>query len=152
MPASKSKPSPAATRLAPPRDQCSPPQFKSPKSTTATTPSYVTFYLAKTPSFPPWATWPVPCQAQEALIKASTLAGVRRFIPSEFGSDTLNARVRSFPFFADKLRHQDILRRAAEKNSDFSYSLVNITGPFLDWGLSVVPFILDFGGRKGQGE
>jgi uncharacterized protein YbjT (DUF2867 family) len=87
--------------------------------------------------------------AQDALIQASIAVGVKRFIPSEYGSDTLNARVRSFPFFADKLRHQELLRDAAAGHVDFSYTIV-ITGPFLDWGLSVVPFIVNVGNTQPQ--
>ncbi|KAK3115089.1 hypothetical protein LTR53_005905 [Teratosphaeriaceae sp. CCFEE 6253] len=82
--------------------------------------------------------------AQEALITAAVAAGVSRFVPSEYGSDTLHGRVRAFPFFADMLQHQDLLKRAAESQPAFSYSLL-ITGPFLDWGLSVVPFIVNVG-------
>lgn len=90
--------------------------------------------------------------AQEALIHASIAVGVKRFIPSEFGSDTMNPRVRSFPFFADKLRHQEMLKQTAEANpTSFSYSIV-ITGPFLDWGLSVVPFILNVGAESTEGQ
>ena len=33
---------------------------------------------------------------------------------------------------------------------DFSYSIL-ITGPFLDWGLSVVPFIINVGARSAEG-
>jgi len=88
--------------------------------------------------------------AQKALIEASTTNSVKRFIPSEFGSDTMNTRVRSFPFFADKLKHQDMLQRAASEHPSFSYSIL-ITGPFLDWGLSVVPFIINVGSRSAQG-
>ncbi|KAK4548567.1 hypothetical protein LTR36_009477 [Oleoguttula mirabilis] len=87
--------------------------------------------------------------AQKALIEASVATGVKRFIPSEFGSDTMNDRVRSFPFFIDKLKHQDLLKRATDEHPDFTYSIV-ITGPFLDWGLSVVPFIINIGTRSAQ--
>ena len=88
--------------------------------------------------------------AQENLITASIVTGVKRFIPSEFGSDTMNPRVRSFPFFSDKLKHQEFLARAAVEHTAFSYSII-ITGPFLDWGLSVVPFIINVGSKSAQG-
>ena len=89
-------------------------------------------------------------EAQEALIHVSVAAGVKRFIPSEFGSDTANERVRSFPFFADKIRHQKLLERAALESPEFTYSYM-ITGPFLDWGLTVVPFIINVGTRSADG-
>ena len=63
----------------------------------------------------------------------------------------MNERVRSFPFFADKTRHQDLLKRAAAQNPGFTNSVV-ITRPFLDWGLSVVPFIIKVGTRSADGE
>ena len=88
--------------------------------------------------------------AQENLIKASIVTGVKRFIPSEYGSDTMNSRVRSFPFFSDKLKHQELLAHAAAENEAFSYCII-ITGPFLDWGLSVVPFIINVGSKSAQG-
>ncbi|KAK3113331.1 hypothetical protein LTR53_009484 [Teratosphaeriaceae sp. CCFEE 6253] len=89
--------------------------------------------------------------AQAALITAAVAAGVSRFVPSEYGSDTLHGRVRAFPFFADMLQHQDLLKRAAAAHPAFSYSLL-ITGPFLDWGLSVVPFIVNVGDPATQRE
>lgn len=88
--------------------------------------------------------------AQEVLILAAIAAGVRRFVPSEFGSDTENERVRSMPFFADKLKHRELLENAAAINPHFTYSIF-VTGPFLDWGLSVVPFIINVGLRSADG-
>lgn len=90
--------------------------------------------------------------AQEALIYASLAVGVKRFFPSKFGSDTKNERVRSFPFFADKIRHQKLLEQAAkDRPEEFSHTIV-ITGPFLDWGLSVVPFIINVGSQSADSE
>ena len=89
--------------------------------------------------------------AQEVLIHAALAAGVKRFIPSEFGSDTMNMRVRSMPFFANKLKHRDMLEKASANNASFTYSIL-ITGPFLDWGLSVVPFIINVGTRSAGGK
>lgn len=57
----------------------------------------------------------------------------------------------SYPFFAAKIKHQQRLREAARFYRDFSYSIL-ITGPFLDWGLSVVPFIVNIGTRSAEGE
>lgn len=89
--------------------------------------------------------------AQKNLIEASAAAGVKRFLPSEFGSDTTNAHVRSLPFFEPKLAHQALLQEAAVNNPEFSYCLL-ITGPFLDWGLSVVPFIVNLGTKTAEGK
>lgn len=93
---------------------------------------------------------PAAVQAQDSLLNASLAAGVKRFVPSEFGSDTTNQHVRTYPFFRAKLEHQRRLRQAASTYRDFSYSLL-ITGPFLDWGLSKVPFIVNVGARTAEG-
>ena len=93
---------------------------------------------------------PAAVQAQESLLKASLAAGVKRFVPSEFGSDTTNRHVISYPFFKAKVEHQRRLRQAARTHGDFSYTLL-ITGPFLDWGLSKVPFIINVGTRTAEG-
>lgn len=89
--------------------------------------------------------------AQEVLIHAAVAVGVKRFFPSEFGSDTMDPRVRAFPFFADKIRHQTLLEELAGTASGFAYTIL-ITGPFLDWGLSVVPFIVNVGTEIPEGE
>lgn len=93
---------------------------------------------------------PAALQAQKSLLVASLAAGVKRFVPSEFGSDTTNRHVRSYPFFRAKVEHQRLLRQAASTYRDFSYSLL-ITGPFLDWGLSKVPFIINVGSKTAEG-
>ncbi|KAF2721672.1 NAD(P)-binding protein, partial [Polychaeton citri CBS 116435] len=87
--------------------------------------------------------------AQRALIEASFTAGVKRFMPSEFGSDTTNPRVRAMPFFREKIKQQEMLQALASAAHDFSWSIL-VTGPFLDWGLSVVPFIVNVGTRSAQ--
>ncbi|KAF0327372.1 oxidoreductase [Colletotrichum asianum] len=51
----------------------------------------------------------------KALVDASVAAGVKRFLPSEFGSSTENPKAQSSP--------------------EFTYNLL-FCGPFLDWGLS----------------
>jgi hypothetical protein len=92
---------------------------------------------------------PAAVQAQQSLLNASLAAGVKRFMPSEFGSDTTNPHVMSYPFSRAKIEHQRRLRQAASISRDFSYSLL-ITGPFLDWGLSKVPFIINVGSRTAE--
>ncbi|GAB7322363.1 hypothetical protein MBLNU13_g03325t2 [Cladosporium sp. NU13] len=76
---------------------------------------------------------PAAVQAQESLLKASLAAGVKRFVPSEA-----------------KVEHQRRLRQAARTYRAFSYSLL-ITGPFIDWGLSKVPFIINVGASTAEG-
>ncbi|RMD44675.1 hypothetical protein DV735_g258, partial [Chaetothyriales sp. CBS 134920] len=75
---------------------------------------------------------------QKPLIDASIAAGVRRFLPSEFGSNTLNAQSEQLPVFQYKVETRAYLAakaaEAAENAGLFSYTLV-INGPFFDWGL-----------------
>lgn len=70
---------------------------------------------------------------QLLLVEAAAKAGVKRFLPSEFGSDTVHPKVSKLPSFGDKIAVQDALKKHAE-TSGLSYTLV-VTGPFLDWGL-----------------
>lgn len=71
---------------------------------------------------------------QPALIDAAIAAGVQRFIPSEFGSNTIgNEKVRALPVFAGKVKTQEYLR---SKQDQISYTFL-ITGLFLDWGLNL---------------
>ncbi|KAJ5950197.1 uncharacterized protein N7479_008610 [Penicillium vulpinum] len=78
--------------------------------------------------------------SQKLLIEAAVAAGVQRFIPSEFGSDTLNEEVRSLPVYKDKLDAQKVL---ADKAADgaITYTLI-LNNAYLDWGLDV-GFLLD---------
>lgn len=78
---------------------------------------------------------------QLLLVEAAAKAHVKRFIPSEFGSDTLNENVRRLPVFADKIAVQDALRREAAVSGGMTYTFI-CSGPFLDWGLEV-GFIMD---------
>ncbi|RPA82823.1 NAD(P)-binding protein [Ascobolus immersus RN42] len=71
--------------------------------------------------------------SQLALIDAAVSAGVKRFIPSEFGSDLQNAKTRALPFLAAKLPSEERLAKAHEE-SGLEYDLV-VTGLFLEFGL-----------------
>lgn len=72
---------------------------------------------------------------QLLLINAAATAGVRRFIPSEFGSDTSNPKCAGLPVFHNKLATQKVLQETAAAGSGLSYTII-CTGPFLDWGLT----------------
>jgi uncharacterized protein YbjT (DUF2867 family) len=70
--------------------------------------------------------------SQPALIDAAIAAGVKRFIPSEFGSNISgNAKAAALPIFKGKVVTQDYLK---QKSSEISYTLIN-NGLFLDWGM-----------------
>ena len=72
---------------------------------------------------------------QLLLVQAAINAGVQRFIPSEFGSNTSNPKTAQLPFCSDKIVVQDALKKEASAGR-LSYTIVN-NGPFLDWGLAV---------------
>ncbi|KAL6714164.1 hypothetical protein ACLMJK_008658 [Lecanora helva] len=82
---------------------------------------------------------------QLLLVEAASKAHVKRFIPSEFGCDTTNPKVRSLPVFADKVKVQEALDKEAAAGR-MTYTAV-CTGPFLDWGIKV-GFVLNLAQRS----
>lgn len=88
----------------------------------------------------------VPVQLN--LIEAAVKAGVKRYIPSEFGCDTTIPKTAALPVFSGgKVAVQKVLKEKAETGS-LSYTLV-VTGPLLDWGL-MVGFILDVKNKQAK--
>lgn len=87
----------------------------------------------------------VPRAVHLRLIDAAVAAGVKRFVPSEYGCDTTNPQVAKLPVFADKISVQEHLKNASQ-SSGLSYSLL-ITGPFLDWGIQN-GFIINLSGSE----
>jgi uncharacterized protein YbjT (DUF2867 family) len=73
--------------------------------------------------------------SQKTIIDAAIKAGVKRFIPSEYGNDVLDEKlVKVIPYFANK---GDIIRYAQSKaaaHPEFTWTGV-ATGAYLDWGL-----------------
>ncbi|KAI1126864.1 hypothetical protein F5Y10DRAFT_203574 [Nemania abortiva] len=72
-------------------------------------------------------------QKQFNLIEAAVKANVKRFIPSEFGPDTINPKTSALAVSAGKVAVQKALVKAAA-NGSISYTYI-FTGPFLDWCL-----------------
>lgn len=71
---------------------------------------------------------------QPKIVDAAIAAGVKRFIPSEFGSNTLDPKVNArVPIFAPKIAAVDYLKT---KEDSISWSAL-INGPFFDWALKV---------------
>ena len=70
---------------------------------------------------------------QKALLDASVSAGVQRFLPSEYGSDTLNPKSAPLPVFAHKQGAKQYIEELAGQGK-ISYTYV-VNGPFLDWGI-----------------
>lgn len=85
-------------------------------------------------------------QGQTLVIDAAVAAGVKRFLPSEFGSDLDNPKTKQLPVFGYKVNVQKYIEEKAAANLDFTYSLVR-NGAFLDWGLQK-NFLLDLKSGK----
>ncbi|KAJ6783231.1 hypothetical protein PWT90_01149 [Aphanocladium album] len=81
---------------------------------------------------------------QRTIVDAAIAAGVRRFVPTEFGSNSDNALARQIPVFGEKVKIQEYLKEKAGAGAGagpLSYTFV-YTGPFLDWGIQH-NFVLD---------
>ncbi|KAH7129172.1 isoflavone reductase, partial [Dactylonectria macrodidyma] len=73
-------------------------------------------------------------EEQKKVAEAAIKAGVKRFIPSEYGSDSLSEHViAAVPFFQAKKAQLEWL---ATKENQISWTGI-ITGPFFDWGLKL---------------
>ncbi|KAI0973051.1 hypothetical protein F4678DRAFT_35991 [Xylaria arbuscula] len=68
------------------------------------------------------------------LIQAAVKAGVKRFIPSDFGSDTETPKTANLAVFADKITIQKALVKEAASGTITYTNIYN--GPFFDWGLT----------------
>ncbi|KAK7915161.1 hypothetical protein PG985_012864 [Apiospora marii] len=78
---------------------------------------------------------------QLALIDAAIAAGVRRFVPSEFGSNLANPKTRANPVFKHKVVTEDYLIEKAQ-STGLTYTFF-YNNAFLDWALRA-NFIVDF--------
>lgn len=87
--------------------------------------------------------------AQKLLTDAAVKAGVKRFLPSEFGSNLADSRTKSYPAFGDKIKAQHQLDSAAKQNPEFSYTLI-YNGPFLDWAITTFPFLINIKARSAE--
>ncbi|KAI6781442.1 putative oxidoreductase - protein [Emericellopsis cladophorae] len=85
--------------------------------------------------------------AQKNLVEAALSAGVKRFIPSDFGSNLANEATQRLPVFLPKI---DIRNRLIEiaKTTDMTYTFV-YNGAFLDWGIDQ-SFLINRAGDKTQ--
>jgi uncharacterized protein YbjT (DUF2867 family) len=79
--------------------------------------------------------------SQSLLIDAAVAAGVKRFLPSDFGSNLVIPSVRKLPVFRTKVIIEDKLIALANEGK-ISYTFV-YNSIFLDWGLSH-GFFFDF--------
>ncbi|KAA8642910.1 hypothetical protein EYZ11_009049 [Aspergillus tanneri] len=84
-----------------------------------------------------------PTEVGIRLIDAAVVAGVKHFLPSEYGTDTTHEKVRKVPLCAGRVAIQEHLKKVARESSLF-YTLL-IPGAFLDYGLQT-GFILNLAG------
>lgn len=80
--------------------------------------------------------------SQNPLIDASVAAGVKRFIPAEFGMDSQNPLCAELPVCAPKAATQKYLLQKSNSNAGFTYTAI-ANGLFLDWCLKA-GIILNF--------
>lgn len=83
-------------------------------------------------------------EIQKRLVEASVAAGVKRFLPGEFGS-VVNEATSKLPVFGSKVEVEQQLEAYA-RDSKITYTYL-FNGPFLDWGLKM-GFILNMAQYK----
>lgn len=67
------------------------------------------------------------------LVDAAVAAGVKRFIPSEFGGNNLDPRVRDWvPIYAAKAKSLEYLIEKVKESKTLTWTSV-ATGSWLDW-------------------
>jgi hypothetical protein len=77
---------------------------------------------------------------QRRTIDAAARAGVKRYLPSEFGANTTTEEGQRVCFlFGSKVQAVTYLRQKASENPNFSWSAV-VTGPFFGMGHPFVAF------------
>lgn len=75
-------------------------------------------------------------ESQKPLIDAAVAAGVKRYLPSEFGSDLEDPVNKTLPVFSGKVAVRAYIEKIAASNPNFTYTYV-INNAFFDWGLQV---------------
>ncbi|CRG91794.1 hypothetical protein PISL3812_08846 [Talaromyces islandicus] len=78
---------------------------------------------------------------QTILIDAAVAAGVKRFIPSEFGSVSTNPKLESFPYYSNMANIRKHLRNNST-TGEFTWTVL-ACGAFLEFVLNM-PKVLDF--------
>lgn len=73
---------------------------------------------------------------QELLIDAAINAGVKRFISSEFGSNTLEKKSAKLAVFARRIAAREYLEKKAAEGK-ITWTAI-ACGGFLEWGTSSV--------------
>ncbi|TPX10757.1 uncharacterized protein E0L32_008326 [Thyridium curvatum] len=73
-----------------------------------------------------------PYSVHLRMIDAAIEAGVKRFIPSEYGNNTCSAAAELVPLYGDKAKVLDYLRE--KEHTGLSWTAIH-AGQFFDWGL-----------------
>lgn len=73
-----------------------------------------------------------PYTAHLRIIDAAAQAGVKRFIPSEYGNNTCTAAAEQVPLYADKAKVVAELK--AKESTGLIWTAIH-AGQFFDWGL-----------------
>ncbi|EHK26740.1 uncharacterized protein TRIVIDRAFT_137438, partial [Trichoderma virens Gv29-8] len=82
---------------------------------------------------------------QQKIIDAAIIAGVKRFIPSEYGIDICHPKALEIvPFFNQKEQINTYLK--SKESQGITWTSI-ATGPFLDWGLGAGLFGFDLKNR-----
>jgi putative NADH-flavin reductase len=85
---------------------------------------------------------------QNPLIDAAVQAGVKRFIPAEFGLDSANKKTMELPVIQPKVATQKYLNEKIKQTGPrFSWTAV-ANGWFLDWVLQSTPILMDVKEKK----
>jgi hypothetical protein len=82
---------------------------------------------------------------QTLLIDAAIAAGVKRFIPSEYGSCTTNPKLEAFPIYATVFKIKKYLQEKAEAG-ELTWTVL-ACGAFMEFVLDR-PILLDFANHK----
>lgn len=84
-------------------------------------------------------------EAQTVLIDAAVVAGVKRFIPAEYGSCTTNPKLKAFPVYATFWKIKQYLQEKAEAEK-LTWTVL-ACGSFLEF-LFARPVLLDYSNHK----
>ncbi|KAI1458848.1 putative oxidoreductase CipA-like protein [Annulohypoxylon moriforme] len=76
---------------------------------------------------------------QIPLVEAAVKAGVKRFIPSEYGGDAENEKISQLPMFTIKKTTKELLKKEAAQGK-ITYTLIS-NGPFLDMAMQYGMFV-----------
>ncbi|KAJ4286485.1 hypothetical protein N0V90_013185 [Kalmusia sp. IMI 367209] len=83
---------------------------------------------------------------QKLMIDAAIQAGVRRFVPSDYGAMTTDPAAQALPVHALMVDIQNYLKGKAEKG-EIEWTLFS-TGPFLDLIMGNMPFVFDVANKE----